>query len=395
MTSGFLNRKPEFSRPIYLVRPFLPQRKELNPILDTLYSSRVLSNNGPFVQRLEESLTRYLRVKYVVAVSSATLGMQLVIRGLGLKGEVILPSFTFIATAHAMSWEGLRPVFADIEAQHLGIDPESVKRRINSRTSAIVGVHLFGNPCAIAELEALAKKHNLVCLFDSAQAMGSEYLSKRVGAFGRAEVFSLHATKIVHGLEGGFIATNDAKLYERLRYYRNFGFQGYDRVVSLGINAKLNEFSAAIAWSSLQHLPQQIAANKRVHQMYRKALMGLPGIRPIAARPGCRINFNSFPILIEAEYGVSRDRLCDVLWKNNILARRYYYPGCHRQAPYKSRRQPGDLTNTETISANILSLPCYSTLEPREIAKIVNVLQLAHENRMTVMKSYAARSLQN
>ena len=215
-------------------------------------------------------------------------------RACGLKGEVIVPAFTFIATAHAVTWEGAKPVFADIQSNSFSIDPNSIAKKITSRTSGVIAVNLFGTPCAIDEIQEVCRRKKVTLLFDSAQALGAEYKSQRLGGFGAAEVFSFHATKIINGFEGGAITTNDPILFDQLKSLRNFGFIGYDHVVALGTNAKMTEISAAVAAASLKDIDRLILRNKRVHGLYSTLLKGIPGLT-IPASPPCTFQWHGFP----------------------------------------------------------------------------------------------------
>ena len=364
----------------------MPNRRKLTEIVDRLYKTRILTNDGPYLRTLEQRLAQRLQVEYAVVVSSATIALQLVVRALGLSGECILPSFTFVATAQALVWEGITPIFVDIEPEHFSLDPTAIEAVITSRTSAVMAVNLFSNPCAIEEISEVCKCKNLKLIFDSAQALGSYYKGTPLGSFGDAEVFSLHATKIINTLEGGVITTNDSHLYRELVLMRNFGFTGFDRVEALGINAKLNELSAAIGLAALDDLDENIEKNKIVHSFYDDLLGDLPGIKTMDPRPNCLINFHTFPIIVGDEFGVNRDQLNDVLLKENVIARRYYYPGCHRMQPFKSQI-PDDrahLPVTEGIADSILCLPCFPDMEKESIEQIVDLLYRIYEQRSEI-----------
>ncbi len=247
---------PAFAEPLHVGRPNVPDRAKLLQRIEGALDRRWFTNDGPLVQEFEAALVRQLQVKHVVAMCNGTTALEIAIRALELKGEVIVPSFTFVATAHALQWQEITPVFADIEpATHL-IDPAQVERLITPRTTGIIGVHTWGRPCDVAALAEIADRRGLTLLFDAAHAMGCTHRGVPIGRFGAAEVFSFHATKCVHSFEGGAVATNDDDLAEKLRLMRNFGFAGYDRVVYLGINGKLSEIHAAMGLTSLEDLPR-------------------------------------------------------------------------------------------------------------------------------------------
>jgi dTDP-4-amino-4,6-dideoxygalactose transaminase len=388
MSLAILGGKPIYEKPLYVIKPFLPSKKDLYSIIDEIYSSRILSNNGCFSQKFEEKLSEYLNVKHVLLVSSATIGLQLLIKALDIKNEVIMPSFTFIATAHSATWEGCTPVFADIEPKFCTIDVSTLERHITEKTSAVIGVHLFGNSCEIDELDNFCKKYDLKLIFDAAQALGSRYKGSRLGKFGNAEVFSLHATKIINSLEGGFITTEDTGLYKKLVLMRNFGFSSYDKVDCVGINAKMNELSAAIGLKSLETLEENISKNKQNYELYNLLLKDVPGIRMLnMQRPECDNNYHSCQIFIEDDFELSRDELYKILWKENIIARRYYYPGCHQQEPYKRSEISYDyLKVSNEVAQKSLCLPSFSNLKEEDIKKITQIIHKAFENKVQIKK---------
>ena len=239
---------------------------------------RWLTNNGPLVQEFEQRVAEHLGVKHCIAICNGTIALEIAIRALGLKGEVILPSWTFVATAHALYWQGITPVFADIDPNTHNLDPASVRRMITARTSGIIGVHLWGRPAPVDELQAIADEHDIKLMFDAAHAFGSSYRGKSIGGFGACEVFSFHATKSFNTMEGGAITTNDDGLAEDMRLIRNFGFAGYDNVIHPGTNGKMIEVCAAMGLTNLESLQDVWSINKRNHQYYRSALADIPGI---------------------------------------------------------------------------------------------------------------------
>ncbi len=360
-------------------RPNAGNRDALVERLDGVLERRWLTNGGPLVEELEQRLATTLGVAHCVAVSSGTLGLQLAAKALGLTGEIVMPSFTFVGTAHAMAWIGLEPVFCEIDPRTHTLDPAAVERAITPATSAILGVHLWGRACDVEALREIADRHGLALLFDAAQAFGCTYRGRPIGGFGDAEVLSLHATKVVSAAEGGAITTDDGALAERLRLARNFGFTGYDSVVALGTNAKMSELSAALGLTSLESCDAFIEANRRNRARYEVELAGVPGVQLLYFDPAERHNYHYVVLELGDEFleRLPRDDLVAVLHAENVLARRYFHPGCHRAAPYASR--PVDLPVTEDLAARVVTLPTGTAIGPAEIASVAAIVRLALE----------------
>lgn len=391
---AILGDKPLFAEPRHVGTPFIPPRDLLHASLDEILDSRRLSNDGPFVQRLEELLAEQHGVAHAVAMCNGTIAMQLLFRALGLCGEIIMPSFTFIATAHAATWEGLDTVFVDIDRETHCIDPITAAKAVNADTTAIVGVHLWGELCDIERLTLVAQNAGVPLIFDAAQALGCDCsnhsTSHSVGRGAVASVISLHATKIVSGLEGGAVLTNDDVLADKLRSMRNFGFAGYDRVTSLGTNAKLNEFSAAFAIGGLECLESLVLRNRQIRETYQDGLVGLPGVSFHAPATAKSVNDHYAIVMIDAAAcPLTRDELLQTLWAENILARRYFFPGCHRMEPYASRpidRQPW-LPATEEVAAGVLALPAGSAVSLDDVRLICHRIRVAIEQHNSVRES--------
>jgi dTDP-4-amino-4,6-dideoxygalactose transaminase len=369
-----------FREPLHVGRPNIGDRTRLQERIDQVLDSRWLTNDGPFVDEFEARIAAALAVDHCIVTCNATVALEILIRALRLTGEVILPSFTFIATAHAVSWLGLTPVFCDIDPATHTLDPSRVEELITPRTSAIIAVHLWGRGCAVAELGEIADRHDLRLVFDSAHAFGCSHQGRRIGGFGDAEVFSFHATKFLNSLEGGAVTTNDADLARDVRMMRNFGFAGYDTVGSMGTNGKMNEMAAAVGITNLESAHDFIAVNRRNLDAYRAVLREVPGVRLIEPEPNERHNYQYVVVEVdEAEAGLSRDDLYQVLWAEHILARRYFYPGCHRQEPYRSRSPEAGLrlAATEGVAERVLVLPTGTAVTPDDIAEIGATIALA------------------
>lgn len=340
------------------------------------FARRWLTNRGPLVQQLEASLAQQLGVSDVIVCANGTVALELAARAADLSGEVILPSFTFVATAHALQWQGLRPVFADVDPHTYNLDPAAVEALITPATSAIVGVHLYGRPCAIGPLQALADRHGLALLFDAAHAFGCAADGRPIGGHGLCEVFSFHATKVFNTAEGGAIATNDSAFAERVRLLQNFGFAGEDRVVALGLNGKLNELNAALGLANLRHLPRFVAINRRHHQRCQRELAAVEGLRLIDFSGQSASNYHYLIVEVDAEsFGCDRDQLKDHLVAHGVLARRYFTPGCHRQPPYNGHALRQPLPHTERLSDRLLALPNGSQLGGADVGRICRLIR--------------------
>jgi len=362
---------PLFAEKRFVGRPNLAPTDEILTDIRTILDQRWLSNDGPYLKEFEAQLAQSLGVKHCIAVSNGTIGLELLIRALNLTGEVIVPSFTFIATVHALQWLGLTPVFCDILPETHTLDPQSVKALITPRTSAILGVHLWGLPCEIEALETLAEQHGLTLIFDAAHALLCDYHGRKLGNFGHAEVFSFHATKFVNSLEGGAITTNDDTLAERLRLMRNFGFVDYDQVEALGINAKMNEVCAAVGLSSLRYSSTFVAHNRNNYNLYQTQLEKLPGLKLLPLPENS--NFQYVVLELEtAKFGLSRDQLVQLLHAENLIARRYFYPGCHRAKPYVALYPTAGkhLPVTEALTEKVLLLPTGTAVSAEMIEAI-------------------------
>ncbi len=391
---AIFNGPRAFAQPLHVGRPNIGDRTRLMARINDMLDRRWLSNHGPLVLEFEERLRDLLQVRHCLTVTNGTTGLELVVRALDLTGEVIVPSFTFVATAHVLSWSGLTPVFVDIDPATHNLDPAAVERAITPRTSAIMGVHLWGRPCAVDQLEALAAQYKLDLIFDAAHAFSASHAGQLIGRFGTAEVFSFHATKFFNTFEGGAITTNDDALAERLRLMINFGFTGYDEVSELGINGKMTEVSAAMGLTGLDSLDEFIAVNRRNYQCYQAALGGVPGLTLIGYDARERNNYQYVVVEIDEQItGISRDELVSILHCENILARRYFYPGCHRMEPYRTLNPfAGDnLPHTERISQQVMVLPTGEAVSPADIQQICAIIKLVLANAGTIRAQIGAR----
>ncbi|MCK5177909.1 MAG: aminotransferase class I/II-fold pyridoxal phosphate-dependent enzyme [Candidatus Omnitrophica bacterium] len=368
---------PAFEQPLHVGWPNTGDRERFLKRVNDLLDRRWLTNKGPYVLELERKIAEFTGAKHCIAMCNGTIALEIAIRALGLTGEVIVPSFTFIATAHALKWQEITPVFCDIDPVTHAIDPKRVEELITERTTGIIGVDLWGKPCAIEELQGIARKHDIKLLFDAAHAFGVSYKGKMIGNFGDAEVFSFHATKFFNTLEGGAVVTNDDALASKIRLMKNFGFSGIDHVVSVGTNGKMNEISAAMGLTQLEDIDQLINTNRRHYKEYKQGLAGIDGIRVMNYDVSEKANYQYIVIDVdERAFGTGRNRLVEILKAENIFARRYFYPGCHKMEPYRSQGAPVNLPVTERVSARVISLPSGSAVGPEAIAKICEVIRL-------------------
>jgi dTDP-4-amino-4,6-dideoxygalactose transaminase len=371
--------RPIFEERLPIVSPEgLPGEEFLRDVRKIL-SSRQLTN-ATFVRQFEEAAEQYLGVPHCVAVSSCTAGLVLTLQALGLRGEVILPSFTFHASAHSLLWNGLKPVFADCDPETFCLNPHAVKLQMSPNTSAVLAVHLFGNPASIVELQTIASDASIPLVFDAAHAFGSDINNKRIGNFGVAEVFSFSPTKLLVAGEGGMIATRDAELARKLRFARNYGDSGnYDPELS-GLNARMSEFHAALALRGLDRLDARIDRRNQIRLHYERRLRTIPGVSFQRISSGNWSSCKDFAVLIdEAGFGKSRDWLFSALERENIQVRRYFYPPVHRQMLYREIWDKRGLPVTESISDRILNLPIYSTLSDENVEKVCDAILRCHE----------------
>lgn len=368
---------PAFAEPLHVGRPNIRNREAFLRHVEEIFDRNWLTNNGPLVQEFENRIASHLGVKHCVAMANGTIALEISIRALGLQGEVIVPSWTFIATAHALYWQGVMPVFADIDPNTHNLDPDAVRRMITPRTSGIIGVHLWGRAAPVEELQDIADDHGLKLMFDAAHAFGSSYKGQSIGRFGACEVFSFHATKAFNTMEGGAVTTNDDELADAMRLIRNFGFKGYDNVIHPGTNGKMIEVCAAAGLSNLSAIDDIFIENRRTHNAYRDALKGIAGVN-LLDYGDQEVNSHHYAVLeVDEHCVVSRDQIIAALHAENVLARRYFWPGCHRMRPYRdlyphSRMM---LPNTERLSERIVVLPAGSSLSTADVSQIGNTIR--------------------
>ncbi len=374
---------PLYPQPLVVGKPDLTGRDRILQRIGQVLESGWLTNNGPVVREFETEIRRHTDGLHCVAVSSGTMALQIMARACGLTGEVIVPSLTFIATPHALDWIGLTPVFADVDPRTHTLDPESVSLCITPRTSAILGVHLWGNAGRPDSLRNLADEYGLKLLFDACHAFGCRFGGRSVAAFGDASVFSFHATKFVHSFEGGAVVTPNAELADQMRLMRNFGITGLTSVDGPGINGKMSEVAAAAGLVSLESAAHRMEHQRRIRRHYLRRLKGCPGIQVVAADADNGGNGQYLTAVIDSDsFGLTRDELLLVLRAEGIFARCYFVPGCHHSPPYchHQRHTPVPLPHTERILQSVLQLPAgvsVSTEDVDRICELMHFLQTA------------------
>jgi dTDP-4-amino-4,6-dideoxygalactose transaminase len=377
---ALLGNKPVFESKIQLARPLLPSGEELTEKLQGILQSGIISK-GPHLRIFEKMVGEHLGVKHAVAVSSCTSGLMLTYKCLGLAGEVIVPSFTFMATVSALIWAGLRPVFADVQPDTTNLDPAAVEDAITKETTAVVAVHNSGNPADIDALLGVTERYGLSLIFDAAHGFGSLYQGKPLGRQGDASVFSLSPTKLLATGEGGIVATNDDALANQLRIGREYGNDGgYDSVFP-GLNARMPEFNALLGQFGLLNLEFAAQSRNLTAQLYKDRLSRLPGLSFQKVQKGDRNSYKDFSIIIDAEaFGLSRDELALTLAHENIDTRKYYDPPVHRQSAYR-QYAPEDLRllYTDMLASEILNIPIWSDMDSSIVTGICSAIESAHE----------------
>jgi len=370
--------KPLFAEALHVGRPNIGNRQKFEARVADILDRRWLTNSGQYVKELEQRIAEFVGVKHCIAMCNATVALEIAIRALGLTGEVIVPSFTFIATAHALQWQQIVPVFCDIDPATHNIDPRRVAQLITPRTTGIIGVHVWGRACDTETLGEIARRNNLRLLFDAAHAFACSHKGQMIGGFGDAEVFSFHATKFFNTFEGGAVTTNDDELATKIRLMKNFGFSGYDQVTYIGTNGKMSEISAAMGLTSLESLTDFIKTNRLNYQQYQEGLAGVADIRLLTFDENEKCNYQYIVTEIdESKAGISRDELVEILHAENVIARRYFYPGCHRMEPYRTCYPDAGLMLplTERLADCVVTLPTGTAVTSKQISDICELIK--------------------
>ena len=374
------------ANPIYVTQPALPPLDEFIVYLKKIWESKVLTNNGPFHQQFEKELAEYLGVKYLSVFANGTLALMTALQTLRITGEVITTPFSFVATTHSLWWNKITPVFVDIEPEYLNLDPDKIEAAITDRTTAIMPVHVYGNPCKMDEIQRIADKHGLKVIYDAAHAFGVKKDNVSILNRGDLSILSFHATKVFSTIEGGAIICHTQEMKHHIDNLKNFGFQGETVVEEPGINAKLNEVQAAYGLLQLKYINGFIEKRKMLTEMYQTLLKDVPGIRFLPDMEGVTHGYSYFPILIDEEiFGQSRDTLYDKLKENNIFARRYFYPLISNFNPYRElpSAKEENLPISTQAALKVLCLPIYPELQGEFVFKIVSILKMVANKSCT------------
>lgn len=364
-----------FKEKIQVTKASLPPLNEYEDIIKSIWSTNLLTNNGPLHNKFEKDISQYLKTKNATLFTNGHLALDIAIKALNITGEVITTPFTFASTTHAIVLNNLTPVFCDINRSDFTIDVAKIESLITTKTSAIIAVHVFGYPCNIESIESIAKKYNLKVIYDAAHAFGVKINNVGIGNFGDISMFSLHATKVFNSIEGGALTYNDSSLKDKLNQLKNFGITGYENVDSVGLNAKMNEFQAAMGLSNLKYISDNIYKRKLIAYAYRNDLNNIKGIYYLSDIDGISHNYSYFPIIINEEItGMDRNTLYENLKKYNIFSRKYFYPLTANFQCYKGLFDTTSLINSKYISDRILTLPIYPDLPIKDVHNIVEII---------------------
>ncbi|HUY86037.1 MAG TPA: DegT/DnrJ/EryC1/StrS family aminotransferase [Acidimicrobiales bacterium] len=364
-------------RPITVTQPSLPPLEEFIPYLEQIWESKWLTNNGPFHQQLEAALCEYLGVGHLALFTNGTIALVTALQALRITGEVITTPYSFVATAHSLLWNNIRPVFVDIDPATMNLDPDKIEAAITPQTTAILPVHCYGGPCNVACIQQIADTYGLKVIYDAAHAFGIQYKGESVLKHGDLSVLSFHATKVFNTLEGGAIVCPDTKTKQRIDYLKNFGIADELTVTSLGINGKMNEVQAAFGMLQLKHIDYAIERRKAVDRSYRECLRDVPGITFLPEPSDTILNYSYFPILVGVDYPSSRDALYLQFREAGIHARRYFYPLISDMPMYRglTSAAPANLPNAREVSAQILCLPIYPDLAEEDQQKVIQIIR--------------------
>ena len=365
-------------KPIYVTSPLLPSLEDFTFLLKEIWESKMLTNNGNFHQKLEEELAKYLKVPYLSLFTNGTLPLITALQAMRITGEVITTPFSFVATTHSLWWNGIKPVFVDIEPETCNLDPSKIEAAITPKTTAIMPVHVYGKPCKTKEIQEIANKYGLKVIYDAAHAFGVEINGESILNFGDMATLSFHATKVYNTLEGGALVVHDEQTKKRIDYLKNFGFASETEVVAPGINSKVDEVRAAYGLLNLKQVDHAINSRRKVAIRYRDELQGVKGITFFNDIPGVRHNYSYFPIFINAEeYGMTRDELYFKMKEHNVFGRRYFYPLISTFSTYRGldSANPDNLPIATQMSNNVICLPMHHALRENEVEYILQIIK--------------------
>lgn len=363
---------------ITVTSPLMPSLDEFNVYLQDIWSRKWITNNGYYHKELEKALCEYLDVPFISLFTNGTLPLITALQAMRITGEVITTPFSFVATTHALWWNGIKPVFVDIDPVTCNLDPEKIEAAITPRTTAIMPVHVYGQPCDTKRIQEIADKYGLKVIYDAAHAFGVKVNGESILNVGDMSTLSFHATKVYNTIEGGALVMHDEQTKKRIDYLKNFGFAGETTVVAPGINSKMDEVRAAYGLVNLKQVDKAIEARRRVADTYREALNGIPGIRFMDDVPGVQHNYAYFPIFVdEAQYGMSRDELYFKMKERNVLGRRYFYPLISEFSTYRGldSAEPRNLPNAHKMANSVICLPMYHSLSNEDIQRVLNCIK--------------------
>ena len=362
---------------IPVTQPFLPELSEFIPYLEKIWDNKWLTNNGPFHQQLEKELCEYLGVDYISLFNNATIALITALQALRISSEVITTPYSFIATSHSILWNGLKPVFVDIDPDTFNIDPKKIEAAITPNTTAIMPVHCYSSPCDVEAIQEIADNYGLRVIYDAAHAFGVNYKGQSILRFGDMSILSFHATKVFNTFEGGAIICQDAKTKQRIDRLKNFGIADELTVTAPGINGKMSEINAAFGLVQLKHINSAIEQRRRIDLAYRRELTQIKGITVPAASEHSNSNYSYFPVLIEPEFRMSRDELYLELKKNNILSRRYFYPLISNMPMYRGIESAAieNLPLSNAVSDKVLCLPIFNEMDENDFSRIINIIR--------------------
>jgi len=362
---------------IPVTQPHLPELQEFIPYLEQIWENKWLTNNGPFHQQLEKELCEYLGVEYISLFNNATIALITALQALRISGEVITTPYSFVATSHSIMWNGLEPVFVDIDPETFNIDPDKIEAAITPRTTAIMPVHCYSNPCDVAAIQRIADNYGLKVIYDAAHAFAVNYDGESLLKWGDLSILSFHATKVFNTFEGGAIISPDAKTKQRIDRLKNFGIADEFTVTAPGINGKMSEINAAFGLVQLKHIDGAITQRQAVDTYYRDALANVKGIRLYKHDIHANSNFSYFPILVESDYPISRDALYEKLKAENILSRRYFYPLISNMPMYRGLPSAAvnNLSCANKLADKVLCLPIFNELSRAEQQRIIDLIK--------------------
>lgn len=374
------------NQPVFVTQPYLPPLDEFMPYLEKIWGNKILTNNGPFHQELETALCQYLGVKHLSLFTNATLALITALQALRITGEVITTPYSFVATAHSLMWNNIRPVFADVDPQTCNLDPNRIEEMITPETTAIMPVHCYGRPCDVERIQEIADTYGLKVIYDAAHAFGVRHRGHSVLQHGDMSILSFHATKVFNTFEGGAIICQDERTKQRIDYLKNFGFANETTVIATGINGKMSEFNAALGLLQLKHIDHALERRRQIDRYYRERLREIAGLVPMMPE-GEHLNQSYFPIMVTPDYPLSRDDLYEHLKRHNIHGRRYFYPlisdfPMYRHLPSAHRE---NLPRARVLADRVICLPIYPSLKQDDVERVVQALTgpLLHSSEVT------------